>query len=32
MVKKLWQRFWKIRIFNFMVVGGLGAIIGTGLV
>jgi putative flippase GtrA len=24
MVKKLWLKLWKIRIFNFMFVGGLG--------
>ena len=29
---RLWDRFWKIRIFNFMVVGGLGALIGTLLI
>jgi putative flippase GtrA len=31
MIKNLWLRLWKIRIFNFMFVGGLGFCVQTAL-
>ena len=31
MIKKLWLKLWKIRIFNFMFVGGLGFCVQTAL-
>ena len=31
MIKKLWIKLWKIRIFNFMFVGGLGFCVQTAL-
>lgn len=31
MVKKLWNYFWKKRIFNFMFVGGVGYCVNMGI-